>query len=428
MVRGRPNWVGDVATEFEEAFPPRLAGPRKVGQESEYPLVTATGEAADASLLWPLLDIGDLQPKFDAVNQQLMVGLEGPDYGYALEVGRGTIEISTRPCQHLLELQHVHQVALDRLIRAATHLNLRVLGYGIQPLSPPTASLLSPKQRYHSLLQRMGDAWLWYTVTASEQLHVDVARPEMVPMLNFGLMMAPVIVAFCGNSSLYAGMDSAFCSAREGVAGDGPYGNRHGIPASAYTDLADFIERLSQLPFLLRRDGTALLPDHRIFSTVMEEGGTFADFLLHDHYVWHSARLRVAHATLEMRPACQQPPGESMAAAVLYLGLVEAADEIRTFLQAELGDQTWTKLSAYWQGVIVHGMVAPEPCEDFLSRILALVQTALRRRGYGEEALLPPLWKRLATRRNPAQQARYLFHQAGPSALLEFCTLRPSAG
>ena len=51
--------------------------------------------------------------------------------------------------------------------------------------------------------------------------------------------------------------------------------------------------------------------------------GCFDAFLLHDHYIWHSARLRTAYATVELRPACQQPPHELMAAATLYLGLVE---------------------------------------------------------------------------------------------------------
>src|SRR5690606_3396238 len=136
---------------------------------------------------------------------------------YALEVGRGTLEINTRPCQHLLELQHVHQVALARLVEVANQLDWRVLGYGIHPLSPPSLGLLSPKQRYAALQKIMGNDWLWYTVTAADQLHVDVARPELVRLLNFGLMMAPVVVALCGNSPIYAGQESGFCSAREAV-------------------------------------------------------------------------------------------------------------------------------------------------------------------------------------------------------------------
>ncbi len=424
---GQPIATGDLVAEFERAFPAKLAGPRHVGQESEYPVVTASGAAADVSMLWPLLAAaGDLQPKFDAVNQAMTVGLEGAEYGYALEVGRGTIEINTRPCLHLVELETVHKAALHRLVWAASQLDLRVLGYGVHPLTPPSLSLLSPKQRYHALLQSMGDDWLWYTVTASEQLHVDVARPELVRMLNLGLMMAPVVVALCGNSPIYGGVESPYCSAREGVAEAGPYANRHGMPAAPYADLADFVAGLARLPSLLRREHKALLPDGRLFAEVMDEGAGFADFLLHDHYIWHSARLRVAHATLELRPACQQPPGNGMVAAALYLGLMEAAPQIEAFLARALGNGGWDALRAYWPQAIRQGLAAPQPTDNFLSQLLALAQAALLARGYGEERYLAPLWTRLATGRNPAQQARDLFHSRGMDALIDFSTLRPT--
>ena len=94
---------------------------------------------------------------------------------------------------------------------------------------------------------------------------------------------------------------------------------------------------------LLQREGARLLPDGRLFDEVLRADfgagdtlvpGCFEAFLLHDHYVWHSARLRTAYGTVELRPACQQPPHEAMAAAALYLGLVEGRAEIRTTCRA----------------------------------------------------------------------------------------------
>jgi gamma-glutamylcysteine synthetase len=417
--------IEDLALHFERAFPTRLEAPRTVGREAEYPVVTADGVAADMAQLWPLLlEGGDLHPKFDSVNSALIVGLEGSDYSYALEVGRGTIEISSRPCPHLYELQDIHRSALCRLVDAAAQLEWRVLGYGMQPLSPLEPTLLSPKQRYQALFKIMGADWLWYTVTAAEQLHVDVARPEALRLLNFGLLMAPVIVAFCGNSPLYAGKESAFCSAREGIlTQQSRYANRHGMPARPYADFADFVEQISQLPFLLRREGAYLLPDGRPFTEVLQdEGADFDAFLLHDHYIWHSARLRVAHATLELRPACQQPPAEQMAAAALYLGLIEAVDPIEALIESSCGEDPWPTLHAYHCRAVVDGLAAEEPAPDFLVRILHFSQEALVRRGYGEEELLAPLWQRLHTRQNPAQQALQRYHEAGVKSMIESLT------
>jgi gamma-glutamylcysteine synthetase len=418
--------IEELALRFERAFPARLDSTRTIGREAEYPVITAEGTAATMDQIWPLLLAGcDLHPKFDAVNPALIVALEGTDYSYALEVGRGTIEISSRPCTHLFELEEIHQAALRRLVDAADQLQWRVLGYGMQPVSPPEYGLLSPKQRYQALFTIMGDEWLWYTVTAAEQLHVDVARPEAVRLLNFGLSMAPVIVALCGNSPIYAGKESGFCTAREGIlTQQSDYAARHGMPGRPYTGFIDLVAQLSQLPFILRREGAYLLPDGRPFVEVLHaQEADFDAFLLHDHYIWHSARLRVAHATLELRPACQQPPGEQMAAAALYLGLIEAVDPIEEMIESVSESRGWEVMQAYHRRALVEGLAAHEPAPEFLAKILHFSQDALQRRGYGEEQLLAPLWQRLHARENPAQQALRRYREAGIAALINSVTI-----
>ena len=97
-------------------------------------------------------------------------------------------------------------------------------------------------------------------------------------------------------------------------------------------------------------------------------------------------RLRTAYATVELRPACQQPPHELMAAIAPYLGLVEGHGEISEYVQSAL---------------------APE--ED----------RTLARRGYGEERTLTPLWQRLEQKENPVQRARRrVFAQEGVEGLI----------
>ena len=379
MEPSQHNAYESLAVRFAEHFPARLQGPRTVGREAEFPVVDQAGRAADIDQLWPLLlrsedaaessKRGSLSPhsssltplkvKRDAVNTDLIVGLDGSSYSYALEVGRGTIELNVGPCATLFELESTFRTALERLVRAAAQLGWRVLGYGVQPLSPPTRALLSPKQRYGTLADIMGADWIWYTVTASDQAHVDVSRDEAVSVLNFGNLIAPVVVALCANSPVVAGELTDDCSGREGRMIDAPYGRRHGMIDRPYADLTDFVARLSRLPALLRREGERLLPDGRLFSDVLREdygamrsegaalsSGCLDAFLLHDHYIWHNARLRTAYATVELRPACQQPPHELMAAAALYLGLVEGHEQITDHIETALSPPRGrTKLS-----------------------------------------------------------------------------------
>ena len=101
---------------------------------------------------------------------------------------------------------------------------------------------MAPKQRYLSLYRAMGESWLWYTVTASDQLQMAIARDEMTSLLNFGNLMTPVIIALCANSPVYAGKLSPYCSAREGVmAAIRANEHRHGMIARPMQDVADFV-------------------------------------------------------------------------------------------------------------------------------------------------------------------------------------------
>ena len=68
--------------------------------------------------LWPLLPAAPgnvLKVKRDAVNRQLVVGLDGASYSYALEVGRGTIELNVGACDTLIELEALFRAGLARL-------------------------------------------------------------------------------------------------------------------------------------------------------------------------------------------------------------------------------------------------------------------------------------------------------------------------
>ena len=453
-----------LADRIAAHFPTQLQGPRTVGREAEFPVVDQSGRAADIDRLWPLLmaeetgegsSLSPLKVKRDAVNTELIVGLDGAAYSYALEVGKGTIELNVGPYATLFELESAFRSAVERLVRAAAQLGWRVLGYGVQPLSPPTRDLLSPKQRYHALADIMGDDWIWYTVTASDQTHVDVHRDEAVSVLNFATLMAPVVVALCANSPVVAGALTGDCSGREGRMISALYGERHGMIARPYADLTDFVARLSRMPALLYREGERLLPDGRPFAEVLRadfgmagsEGAAlspdcFDAFLLHDHYIWHSARLRTAYGTVELRPACQQPPDELMAATALYLGLVEGREEITDCMQsafAPKGEErvkrseervnpdplsaSWSCMREYHHEAVRAGLAAPEPASGFLAEVLGLAAAALARRGYGEESMLAPLWRRLERRENPAQRVQRVFAEKGLEGLLEFSDL-----
>jgi len=419
--------VREIARAFTESFPLTREGIRSVGREAEYPVVTGEGLAADVRAMWaPLMASPGptLTPKYE---EELITILECEDYTYSLEVGWGTVEVITGPRQDLFGLKAAHEAAMARLYRVAESLDYRILGYGAQPLTPPSAALMSPKARYGVLLEALGDAWYWFTVTASDQVHVDIARPELVSQINLVNLVTPVVVALCGNSPVVGGALSGAMSAREsqmGVIHAGSF--RHGMPGSAVVDMEDYIRRLAQQPYLVHREGDDWRAVGRPFDEWLAEAPPerrWDDYLLHEHYIWSSGRPRSRIATIELRSACQQPHGSHMAATALGVGIVEAAPLIDTFVREQLGEDPWPAMRAWHHAVIREGLAAPEPAPGLLAGILERCQGALVARGFGEETLLEPLRARLEAGRNPAQEAAAIFEAGGVAALVERAAL-----
>lgn len=421
--------IARLAEQFTQRFPAAVTQPRVVGREAEYPVVDSEGRAVDARRLWePLMTPGDLRPKYDGPDSRLIVGLEGTDYSYALEVGVGTVEVNTRPCRDLFEIEAIMEAAVSRLVAAALTHGWQLLGYGVQPITPASLPLMSPKQRYQSLYRAMGQEWLWYTVTASDQVQIDIDRHELVHVLNFGNLMTPVIIALCANSPVYAGTLSPYCSGREGqMAAIHASEHRHGMPARPYASIEDYVATVSDSTYLILREDNIVVPSSQLFTDYLaEHGPNFDAFLFHEHYIWNSARLRVAYGTIEIRPACQQPWEEQMAAAALGLGLIEASGEIDEYVKDALGEEYWSIMRTYHHQVIRAGLAAPQPAPDFLSHIVAMTAAGLRRRGRGEEVFLAPILHRLERKSNPAQQIRHIFQADGITGLLRRTAIRPA--
>ena len=413
-----------LAETFVSRFPLHREKPRLVGREAEYPVVLANGEAADIQRLWPLLlEDPSLRPLKEG---DLIVGVEGKDYSYALEVGWGTIEVITGPCPDLLSLKAQHEAAMKALFTATERLNYKVLGYGVQPKTPPTQALMSPKPRYAMLGQGIGQAWLWFTATASDQLQVDIRREEIIPASNLANLLTPVLIALCANSPICAGEISPWLSSREGTMGQiYQASHRHGMPARALRDPLDWIETLAKHRFLVRKKDGQFFPQEGTFlEYISKYPALFEDFLTHEHYIWNSARPRCAHGTIEIRAACQQPWSAHTAVTAFGLGVIEAWRELAGWLEDALGDALWPRFLDYHHRVLHEGLRAEEPLSGLIAGVLERMEAALDARGFGEAPLLAPLKERLEKRQSPADQAIAAFRSGGWDALLQLLTCR----
>lgn len=415
--------VAAIAARFEACFHQRLRPLRRIGREAEFPVVLADGRAADVNRLWdPLLSEPGFKPYYDDPQARtLLVGVEREDWNIAVEVGRGTIELSLGPYDDLWQLQGSFQKAMTLLVEAAASQGMYLLGFGIQPRTRPSTALMAPRPRYAALYRAVGAPWLGLTTTAADQTHVDISRRELLSAINWMNLLSAPIIALCSNSSVYAGRMGQYLSGREGVLRElGKF--RYGMTPRQFDSLDEFIRYLCDyVCFVLPQDAGGFKRVCRPFGEYVRRhpNNSFVDFLWHEHYVWNSARARVANSTIEVRPACQQPPGESLSANALILGLVESLSEVAAYFTDALGDDPWPTMITYRAAVVRDGLQVPEPVPGLLRSVVKLAEAGLARRGRGEAIFLAPIWRRLDARTSPAMHARETFREHGLEALLE---------
>jgi gamma-glutamylcysteine synthetase len=425
----------EITRSFAAGFPAKAPSLRTVGREAEFPLVRPDGRAADVFRLWPLfLEQGDCQPIYDqgTDGSELIVGVETRNWSCVIEVGRATAELSVGPRSTLHELAQDMEEALLRLKDVVRRAGFRLLGYGIQPRTPASLRLLTPKLRYFALLEAIGPQWLKFCVTAADQVQVDMGQDDLIQQVNLINAASGAIIALTANSSVYRGRAGRFASGREGLTANmvnEPY--RHGSSPRPYADLEEYVRFLAGLRCLCLPDenggfkqvGEPFIDYLRRGSSERDPEMVYEEFLFHEHYIWPSARPRAKIGTLEIRPACQQPVDSTWVPSALALGLTEAADEVGSYLETELGERHWDTLLHYRELAVRYGLDAPEPVPRFLETLLGLVGNGLRQRGRKEDAFLAPVYELLDRRSGPASRTRELFGEGGIASLTKEVSL-----
>lgn len=415
-----------LAEDFRRGFREQLAPLRRVGIEAEFPLVTGDGRAGDIAALWPpLLEDASLQPEYDDPEaRDLVVAARRPGVAIGAEVGRGTLELSLGPYDDLWELNAGLESVLARTSACAASHGQSLLGYGIQPRTPASTALMTPRRHYRALLRAAGRSWLPLTTTASSQLHIDIGRSELMRAVNVMNLLSGPLIAFAANSSVYAGRAGRFFSGREGLlAGLGEH--RYGMTPRRLASPADLIGYLADFPCFVLPRGRGFLPVGVPFRRWLAAEGAASsradlhrDFLWHEHYVWNSARARTQHSTIEVRPACQQPPGALLAPHALSLGWAESLSDLERYFADALGADPWPAMIDYRRRAIRDGLAAEAPAEHMLAELFEIARRGLARRGRKEETFLDPIASRLELAENPGAQARTLFLRRGMQAMI----------
>ncbi|MEC7983620.1 MAG: glutamate-cysteine ligase family protein [Myxococcota bacterium] len=433
---------------FFDHFSPAPITWRHVGRISEYPIVRKNGRAADLAELWP-----SLKPLGFAEHREpngMLSGLVGDSFSYRCGIGRGTIEIHCPAQLDLHALQDVHRKALGILVDCASKRRLHILGYGIQPMNPPTTSLLNHIFHLHSLHTVIGEPWLVASVRALERVQVSVSQAELVERFNLGHLIEPVFLALFGNAPIHSGEDSYLCESGTQMQDSWPLDDlgRHSMRTSALKGQNEYIEEIMQRRFMLRRDAQGWLEpgEGAAWLALQEEDAREQWFIDHLACDWGPVIPKMENGHLEWRAASQQPFDAQMAPSALVLGLMEHSAEMLHFvdsffpeppepfrfglrmaeliqLQMEKVKDPWPSFREWRTSCINYGLAGKEAFTGLIEGTLQIAQDGLEARGLGEEVYLEPLWLRLEKKQNPAQELRRIFARKGIEGLLSFCSL-----
>jgi len=390
-----------MARRFAEHFPATVTH-RCIGREAEFHLVGADGRPVDATgVLARLLDRRGGRP---AVTADGLVGVRLENSSVLKEVGRATLEIAFDPVPYLDDADLAYRTTVRDLEVLAQEMDAQLVFRGVHPSAVPGPEHMTPKARYRAMAGRLGGAWYWFTVTASDQTHVDVSRAEAAQVFAVLNRLTPVVWALCGNSRDGGGgtqrptPNSRERRMLELFAAQGRAG-RYGMFPEGISTVDAYVSHVAGLELLTLDHADEFRSGSGTWSgwsrrEDLTEDEAWRLFSFHEHYVWPSARLRSRTGTLELRAACQQPRDEHLSAATLHLGLVEGWRDLAALRpDRDMGPRA-----------LDSGLDLPDHDLAIVEQALEACQEALARRGHGEERFTEPLWRRLELRENPGQR------------------------
>lgn len=407
-------------------------GWRRIGREAELPLVRRDdARTGDASLLWNGFGPG-WQRFYDDTNQDFCVGVKHEPSGWIVttDAGRGIIEVISPVYEDLFGMQTGFDETLHECARIAKAQDMCILGYGVHPRTPGSKFLWVKKGRYGALTKSLGDKFVHdATIVASDQCHVDIAQSEVVAAVNVMNALSGAIIALTANSTISGGGPNGLYAWRELFWDkfDGFMG-QVGIPRQWFETCEEWFDHLISQRFVLRKVGDGVYePRGETFRSFLIEHGsrvTLTDFNYHEGCLWWTARPRRLYSTIEVRPACQQPPHEHMVVQALTLGLVnnltEAEKHVKTYEH-----QSWVMYRRAAAASGLKTMFAGRSSSEMLERVLKIAEKGLRDRGRGEEGFLWPLYARLGEGKLPGDAALDLWNYLDEEPFLNYFAYSP---
>lgn len=454
--------------EFCGKFKTSTKQSKGIGIEAELPVVTLEGEVPDFSIIQGLFRY--LEAKGFQIQKEpfsnCLVGASrlnvqsSKNFAYSFDtvttdVGYGILEIALAPQQSIYEAEHYFMALIQLLNDYLSGHNCLILGFGIQPVTPPSKELMMPKERYlffgnfsqnNIISTSQGTDAHLLTITASTQCHIDITCQEAIIAVNVLNALSGLQIALNANSSIWQGNIDNSCKANREFFWEQCYPariNQIGIPPKFATIEAYLQYLLEFKPMLLKREPHLLqILNKTTFSDFMYNTTpaigqtldgkkvTVEPCLTDIHYLntfcYFNARLVPQYGTIESRMCCQQPPGETFAPAALTLGLLENLESAQKLMN-RLPWETWKEVRQQAGCKTFDAQVNDQSIVPMLEELVDIAAKGLQTRNLNEEYFLEPLYERIARQKSPADVAIDIFENQGLDSFLAHYAFKEQA-
>ncbi|MDF5729751.1 MAG: glutamate-cysteine ligase family protein [Rhizonema sp. PD38] len=255
----------------------------KIGIELEIPLVKSNYLAADfidiESLFLSLSKQG-WKKKFDP-NTCALIGVQRETTNGAevldSDFGICTFEVALAPVNSVEEaIQYWKSFKSSTLLPSMKTHELKMLGYGNQPVSSQLKHLISKKGHY-SIYNNMisEDVREWFLQNfpglSSVQFNFEISKEKVLKSLNTCFKLSTFIWAASANDPIANAKILPYKSQRfhgYSILAKDKMFDRLGLPPKPFTSLCEYIDRTWNVPiFEIIRDGCSLYPKNSLLTT-----------------------------------------------------------------------------------------------------------------------------------------------------------------
>lgn len=422
--------------------PTKAHRPHYIGVEVEMPVVNLSGEAVEESIA--IETAARFSEKFgfteagrdaDGNINSMIDNTTGDDLSF--DCSYSNLELSMGKCTDLFQIKTRFEKYYKYLNEQFSKEGYTLTGMGVNPNANVNHNKPIPNERYRMLYHylhsypkyksevdmRFHDRPDFGTFTSASQVQLDVEYDNLTDVLNVLGLLEPYKSLLFANS--YMPEFPQYLCVRNMLWEHSMQGyNPHNIgmfdkQMGSVDELVEYIG--TQSIYCTMRDGKYIdftpIPVREYFSRDSIDGEYF------DGKGYRSIKIKpepgdIEHlrtfkfedltfrGTIEYRSSCSQPISDVMTVAAFHTGLNERLGDLKELIESDR--------VIYGHGFSpseMQRLLSLKELPDFLDRkslkkqllnILDVANAGLARRGYGEEALLAPLYERAEKLKNPA--------------------------